>query len=469
MSILQVSNVSLDSTGNVKILYESNNITFSTNNSNLNFSAIKNTAENFVAPGADVGRYFYSIAKIENDPGFVEVTNNALLKSDYPALGQKLGSNPWPDLDNITVTQSTTTGFIYGLAYGNNVYVGVGQNGKIESSVSGVLAVRTAVDGNTLYTVTYGNGVFVAGGNSGVVARSIDGVTWSKMTSPMNTMQIITTSTYENGYFVIGGVGPSIAVSTDGVTWSKTINSGDSSRSISTITFGNGIYYAMSYDNSPGTGPAKQAYGSYRAPAAAVTSAWPSWLPAALNFSNTSVSDYISSAAFGNGIFVGVSNKVNSVRHSIDAITWKYKSVSTADMLTDESRFFDATGNVIATGKMKYLNNTFITIVAGNEPNLYTSPDGSNWTLRKKIKSENTSESYINDIIFDGTNYVLAGVANVSGTRMGAYFTLTNLDNTFSYSTSTHFKTPPFNGLFSPISTVDILGDTVNTYIYMKA
>jgi hypothetical protein len=54
---------------------------------------------------------------------------------------------------------------LYGVTYGNELFVAVGKDGTILTSPDGVnWTVQTSPTSNTLYGVTYGDGLFVAVG-----------------------------------------------------------------------------------------------------------------------------------------------------------------------------------------------------------------------------------------------------------------------------------------------------------------
>jgi hypothetical protein len=63
---------------------------------------------------------------------------------------------------------------------------------------------RTSGTTNWLYGVTYGNGLFVAVGDDGAILTSPDGVTWTRRTS--STINPLYGATYGNGTFVAVGL-----------------------------------------------------------------------------------------------------------------------------------------------------------------------------------------------------------------------------------------------------------------------
>jgi photosystem II stability/assembly factor-like uncharacterized protein len=62
---------------------------------------------------------------------------------------------------------------------------------------------QTSPTSNSLYGVTYGNNIFVAVGSSGTILTSPDGVTWTQQTS--GTSRRLNGVTYGNNIFVAVG------------------------------------------------------------------------------------------------------------------------------------------------------------------------------------------------------------------------------------------------------------------------
>jgi hypothetical protein len=89
-----------------------------------------------------------------------------------------------------TWTLRSTGKQLNGVAYGNNTFVVVGENGIILTSSDGMSwTVRNSGANAPLYSVTYGNGLFVAVGWPGLILTSPDGVNWTVRT-PLNRTTI---------------------------------------------------------------------------------------------------------------------------------------------------------------------------------------------------------------------------------------------------------------------------------------
>ena len=104
------------------------------------------------------------------------------------------------------------------IAYGNGIYVAVGDTGTI--IVSHDLENWTRIDSGTknkLVGVTFGRNLFVITGENGVILTSKDGFNWTSQTSPTNSYLI--RSRYGNGIFVAVGYNSTILSSLNGDEW----------------------------------------------------------------------------------------------------------------------------------------------------------------------------------------------------------------------------------------------------------
>ena len=104
---------------------------------------------------------------------------------------------------------------LYGCAYGNGVWIAVGDYNKILSSTNGsTWTTRTGpiADANW-FRVCYGAGQFIAVGsntanNKGYIMSSPDGVTWTRLESGVNqALQSIAYSPELNTFAVVGNNG----------------------------------------------------------------------------------------------------------------------------------------------------------------------------------------------------------------------------------------------------------------------
>jgi hypothetical protein len=103
-------------------------------------------------------------------------------------------------------TSSFGSTIIHGVAYGNGMFVAVGNNGKLATSSNGITWTQrtSGFDTSFIYNVAYCNGMFVAVGEDGKLATSPDGITWTQRTSGFD-ITIIYAVAYGNGMFVAVG------------------------------------------------------------------------------------------------------------------------------------------------------------------------------------------------------------------------------------------------------------------------
>ena len=165
--------------------------------------------------------------------------------------------------DGITWT-SGDTGFpgvnapINGLAYGNGVYVAVGQyydgsdfQARMATSTNGSSWTnRTSqFSSSNIRGVTFGDGLFVAVGFDGQLTTSTNGTTWNSRTSGFGSTDDIYSVTYGDGLYVAGGEDGEMRASPDGITWtSRTSELGGDD--ILALNYGGGLFVAGGEDGT---------------------------------------------------------------------------------------------------------------------------------------------------------------------------------------------------------------------------
>jgi hypothetical protein len=164
----------------------------------------------------------------------------------------------WTQQTGPSVTAATAgASFWNDVAYGNGVYVVVGQGGgnanandRVATSTDGVTwTKRSATAAISWRNVAFGNGTFVALGDQSLnqpnvpkVMTSPDGITWTARQSPLNAgpRDLI----FANGKFVAIGYNSSGLISmqsTDGINWTSTsLPSGLWAE----LSYGNGMFIA---------------------------------------------------------------------------------------------------------------------------------------------------------------------------------------------------------------------------------
>lgn len=173
----------------------------------------------------------------------------------YLAGGQPAAGNPpnvFSSADGETWSNPSsigdTTNYINGLAFGDGLFVAACVNnvgaflGNIYSSPDGVAwTLRNSVD-DGLNGVEFGNSMFVAFGEADQVVTSPDGINWTQQNTG-TTGVMFGGAAYGSGAWVLTGSEPEVYRSTDGgVTWDVIAVP----ESLSSISFGNGLFVAQS-------------------------------------------------------------------------------------------------------------------------------------------------------------------------------------------------------------------------------
>jgi hypothetical protein len=416
MSTLQVANVFFDASGNNKITYEANTITFLSGSqevfSNNRIANVITSVPNVESIAQPIASYRFS-ANSTAPAGYISVVNSVYSVATYPDLGDLLNVSPYADqaggevwVDRIS---SNTSRFQEEVAYGNGVFVSVGESGFIQTSTDGISWTRrTAANSNTIYGITYGSSEFVAVGGSGSVQTSTDGITWTNRTSVGNTnIKFAVAYSAEQNLYVAVGFSGSITSSTNGITWTN--RTSGTSALFDGIAYGNGTWVAAGN-------------AVIRSSTNAIT--WTS------RTSQSSVQQREITYSSEIGIFVSVGDNGN-IQTSTDGVTWTLRtSANTADI-----------------AGVRYGNGYFVAV--GGSGSVQTSTDGITWTNRTRANTQ-----FQKGIAYGNGIFVSSG-------NNGS---IQSSSPTVSYNTSTEFKTPPFNYNFSPYDN----GYGQNVYIYMK-
>lgn len=132
------------------------------------------------------------------------------------------------------------------VAYGDGVFVAVGNAGTIITSADGgaTWTLRPSGTIHPLYGITCGNGIFVAVGDHGTVTTSFDGGnTWTPKV--VGSMKCLGGVVYANNTFIVVGE-DQVVTSEDGLNWTSNSQTIESHIfHVQKITFGNGIYVAF--------------------------------------------------------------------------------------------------------------------------------------------------------------------------------------------------------------------------------
>jgi len=252
-----------------------------------------------------------------------------------------------PPEDGATWT-TRTSGFgttnIYGVTYGDGLYVAVGLSGKLTTSPDGTTwTTRTSGFGTTnILGVTYGDGLYVAGGDDGTLTTSTDGTTWTTRTSGFGTTADIWGVTYGDGLYVAGGDSGKLTTSTDGTTWT-TRTSGFGTTRIQGVTYGDGLYVAVGESGKLTT-----------------STDGTTWTTRTSGFGTTD----IRGVTYGDGLYVAVGES-GKLTTSTDGTTW---TTRTSGFGTTDIR------------GVTYGDGLYVAV--GESGKLTTSTDGTTWTTR---------------------------------------------------------------------------------------
>jgi photosystem II stability/assembly factor-like uncharacterized protein len=147
------------------------------------------------------------------------------------------------------VNETSGTGqHLYGICYGNGLYVAVGEAGTILVSSDGS-SWSSKISGTTqaLNKCCYGNGLYVAVGNTNTILVSSDGSSWSSK-NPSGATVHFRNCIYDGTQFIAIGSSGALFTSADGNTWSPVSTSFTSQ--FEDICYGNGLYIIVSIVNS---------------------------------------------------------------------------------------------------------------------------------------------------------------------------------------------------------------------------
>ena len=260
-----------------------------------------------------------------------------------------------PDpLDLWVKGDSGTTTDLYGLVYGQGMFVAVGYSGVILTSPDGVAwANQSSGTSNDLHGATYANNMFLAVGNSGTILTSPDGIAWTS--HPSGTTEYLKEVSYGNGIYLAAGKNGTILSSPDGLVW--TPQSSGTLQDFSDVAFANGIFVAI------GGGPGVDSIILTSADGTA-------WKSAA---SGTRAN--LRRVAYGRGTFVAVGNNP-TILTSPDGVVWTNASFPSA-----------CSAPYSSLRGINYANGIFVAV--GNNGTLLTSPDAVLWSCQNSGTDKN--------------------------------------------------------------------------------
>ncbi|MEX2182025.1 MAG: hypothetical protein WD771_08285 [Gemmatimonadaceae bacterium] len=256
------------------------------------------------------------------------------------------GTLTGPGLTWTAVTAPTGTSTWRGVAYGNAVWVAVGNGYRATSATgTGWASLATPSSYHFQSAVAFANGVFIAPSALGVSSSS-DGVAWTNQL--LDSAQHLTAVAYGSGTWVM--VDDRFLYTDILSFYVSTTNGGGWAQQLTTIpyaqptaiAFGNGTFVTVGYGGlvATATNPA-------------------TWTQRDLG----SVTDLgLMAVTYADGRFVAVTNSGKAYR-STDGITWT-----------------KATVTVNALYGITYGNGVFVAVGAAGS--IFTSPDAVTWTRR---------------------------------------------------------------------------------------
>ncbi|WP_171037917.1 T9SS type A sorting domain-containing protein [Dyadobacter luticola] len=173
------------------------------------------------------------------------------LDNGATGLGQTNLAIASADGVNFTVGQTVKlvggTKAIHDVAFGNGLFVAVGEDALIQTSQDGKNWTYRQVEfGQNLLGVTFGGGRFVAVGLHGLIMWSFDGIVWKKSTNKV--LYSIKTVAYGNGMFVLVGPYGLIGNSPDGSDWSYHYSG--TTNHLNGVAFGHNQWIAAGQNNT---------------------------------------------------------------------------------------------------------------------------------------------------------------------------------------------------------------------------
>jgi hypothetical protein len=134
------------------------------------------------------------------------------------------------------------------IAYGNERYVAVGNNGTVLTSKN-ILndgfgwSWRNQAPPVDINAITYGGSRYVAVGNHGLIITSMNGLDWS--VASFDSVTKFVSVAYGNGKFIVLGDNGCVKLSSDGISW---VDSGFitpcNQRRLTSVTYGLGMFIA---------------------------------------------------------------------------------------------------------------------------------------------------------------------------------------------------------------------------------
>ncbi len=262
-----------------------------------------------------------------------------------------LGPSTWATSSDLVTWESARFGSFFlpnAVAFGNERFVAVGTNGRVRISTDGMIwEAHDLPDPWSLSTIVFADDRFVAASGSDILT-SIDGETWTPLSTISSTL-FATTLSHAHDLYTIGARHGILLTSPDAETW--TTRETGVTYPIETVTWNDGLYVIK------GSG------GNLL-----ITDDWITF-----QSGSTGVSGQSAIAQDGEGHFIAC-GLAGAITRSLDGATW-----------TDATRRLGADFESVAHG-----NGVFVTVDTRDQ-SIYHSADGSQWTLAMTLEERHLS------------------------------------------------------------------------------
>ncbi len=279
---------------------------------------------------------------------------------------------------------------MYDAVYGDNQFVAVGWSGTLFTSPDGQTWEGGAAGTNSLHGVAYGAGLYVAAGSFGTILTSPDGQNWAAQES--GTPRLLNDVIYAGGRFV-AGANTLILTSPDGITWTK--HPLEPLASWDSLAYGNGTYVAVGWGGTNGVCRVSDTNAAVWTEVELPVGELAPW-----------------GVTYGDGLFViagyDQENREALVLTSSTGTNWTRQAVPHSSL-------------EILRG-ITYADHTFVAVGGSSGDTIYTSPDGTNWT----VKTPGLIAEEIYGVCYGNGRFIACGSAGLaeSSTDGGDTWTL---------------------------------------------
>lgn len=389
--------------------------------------------------------------------------------------------------NTISYSGSNSAVQIRAFAYGNGVYMAVGDSGFVRTSTDGLFWDRKDPGtANSFYSAIYAANKFIISGGSGNTRYSVDnGTTW--LGADIGTGNLMYTLAAGNGIIVRGGQNGNVGTSTDGITWVQS--------NVTTVNVFSNLIYSIAFSNVSNTFMYTGQNG--RTAVSTNGNAWTTIYPwanttnqenyevlygnnewmlfgqggipiksvDANNWSTSKTNVEIYGIAAGANVWVAVGANGN-VRTSTDGVYWSIQDAN-ANVRNDVNLF--GIGNTSRMFCVEYLNNVFL---AGGEHGIFRySTDGYNWLASPSLENRHAVRAVAygqGRYVAVGNSGFIATTTNLAGPWTEVYYkrTFTGvypetfLDNRFSKN-----KSNLVTVVYNPTLNIFVAGGENRTYL----